>query len=128
MNKLEKIEMQERQTREKIAALQTILKQIDGARTEQENLQIVQLIRALKLSRDELYAFLGSGVLPPSLLGAIGGSAAEPDGSRQPETVYSRPDRKRRNEPTTTTAEPEGNAPDGDGIPNFESEGINHEE
>jgi len=60
----------------------------------------------LKLSRDELYAFLGSGVLPPSLLGAIGGNAAEPDGSRQPETVYSRPDRKRRNEPTTTTTEP----------------------
>ncbi len=59
MNKLEKFDQQEQKTRDKIAALQAILKQIDGQRTEQENLQIVQQVRALKLSRDELYAFLG---------------------------------------------------------------------
>ena len=121
MKKLKKIDQQEQKTREKIAALQSILKQIDGARTEQENLQIVQQFRALKLSRDELYAFLGGGVLPPSLMGAIGGEAAL-------ETIYSRPDRKRRNKPDTT-GEQGADAPEADTeTTNFESEGMNNEE
>jgi type II secretory pathway pseudopilin PulG len=98
MNKLEKIDRQEQKTREKIAALQNILKQIDGARTEQENLQIVQQFRALKLSRDELYAFLGGGVLPPALLGAVGGNA-------EPETIYSQRGRKRNTAPDTDPQE-----------------------
>ena len=62
MKKLEQIDRQEQKTREKIASLQAILKQIDEARTEQENLQIIQQVRALKLSRDELYAFLSGEV------------------------------------------------------------------
>jgi len=127
MKKLEKIDKQEQQTREKIAALQAILKQIDGARTEQENLQIIQQVRALKLSRDELYAFLGGGELPASLAGAIGGAEAA-----APETIYSRRDRKRKNTHDTAT-EPDADAPDftttnGEDTPNYESEGINNEE
>ena len=55
MNKLEKIEHEVQKAREKITAAQSLLKQIENQRTEQENLQIVQQIRALKLSRDELY-------------------------------------------------------------------------
>ena len=55
MKKLEQIERQEQKTREKIAALQDILKDIGKQRTEQEDLQIIQKFRALKLSRDELY-------------------------------------------------------------------------
>ena len=122
MKKLEKIDRQEQQTREKIAALQGILKQIDGARTEQENLQIIQQVRALKLSRDELCGFLGGGVLPPSLMGAIGGNATEP------ETIYSQPERKRRNK-YDNTAEPENETPEADTeTTNYESEGMNHEE
>ena len=122
MNKLEKIDIQEQKTREKITALQAILKQIDGARTEQENLQIVQQVRALKLSRDELYAFLGGGVLPPSLLGAIGG------GEAAPETIYTQPERKRRNERNAATkTETETPETDTETI-NTESEGMNHEE
>jgi hypothetical protein len=128
MNKLEKIDIQEQKTRDKITALQAILKQIDGARTEQENLQIVQQVRALKLSRDELYAFLGGGVLPPSLLGAIGGVEAAP------ETIYTQPERKRRNERNAKT-EPETETPDESRLQetdsettNTESEGMNHEE
>ena len=116
MNKLEKIERQEQKTREKIAALQGLLKQIDGARTEQENLQIVQQVRALKLSRDELYAFLGGGALPPSMLGAISGNT-------EPETIYSRPERKSRYK-TEATTEPEADTE----TTNFESEDMKNEE
>ena len=118
MNKFEKFDLQEQKTREKIAGLQALLKQIDGARMEQENLQIVQQIRALKLSRDELYAFLGSGVLPPSLVGVISGNADAPQ-----ETIYSRQGRKRGNAPDIA-AEPDADTENTD----FESEGMNDEE
>jgi len=125
MNKLEKIDRQEQKTREKIAAMQAILKQIDGQRTEQENLQIVQQVRALRLSRDELYAFISGGALPPTLAGAITGAdtAAEPDGGRLPETIYTQRGKTRRHEPDTVT--PEGDA---ETTTNFEREDMNHEE
>ena len=96
MKKLEKIDRQEQKTREKIAALQSILKEIDGQRTEQENLQIVQKIRALKLSRNELYGFLGSGEMPPALAAAFSGAV------NQPENIYSQNNRKRRNKRDNT--------------------------
>jgi len=118
MNKLEKIDRQEQKTREKIAAMQAILKQIDGQRTEQENLQIVQQVRALRLSRDELYAFISGGALPASLAGAIAGGDAP-----EPETVYSRRSRKSHDAPETET--PEG---DIETTNHFESEGMNNEE
>jgi hypothetical protein len=123
MNKLEKIERQEQKTREKITALQAILRQIDGARTEQENLQIVQQIRALKMSREDLYAFINGGILPASLAGAFVGADAP-----EPETIHSRQGRKRRNEPDNAT-EPEAGTPEGgDMTTNFESEVMNHED
>jgi len=118
MNKLEKIARQEQKTREKIAAMQAILKQIDGQRTEQENLQIVQQVRALRLSRDELYAFISGGELPPTLAGAITGADAP-----EPETIYTQRGRTRRHEPDNG-AEPDGT----ETTTNFESEGMNNEE
>ena len=115
MNKLEKIELEAQKAREKIAAMQAILKQIDGKRTEQENLQIIQQVRALNLSRDELYGFLNNGELPPSLIGAATPTA-------EPENIYSRRERTRRQESETKT-EPEGYAT----ISNTESEDMNDE-
>jgi len=109
MNKLEKIEYEARKAREKIAAMQALLKQIEGQRTEQENLQIIQQIRALKLSRDELYAFLNSGALPASLAGAVS-AAAEPE----PEIIHSRRSKK--------------NLAEQDAITNYESEVTFNEE
>jgi len=91
MKKLEQIERQEQKTREKIAALQDILKDIGKQRTEQEDLQIIQKFRALKLSREELYTFLGGGELPPMLAAAVGNATAD-----QPERIYSQRNRKRR--------------------------------
>jgi type II secretory pathway pseudopilin PulG len=117
MKKLEKIDRQEQQTREKIAALQSLLKQIDGARTEQENFQIIQQFRSLKLSKDELYAFLGGGVLPPVLTGAIIGNT-EP-----PQTIHSRRGGTRRNEPEITET-PDADTENTDN----ESEDLNNEE
>ena len=104
MNKLEKIELEAQKARDKIAAMQTLLKQIDGQRTEQENLQIIRQVRALKLSRDELYAFLSGGALPPALIGAV-------DAAPEQETIYSRRGRQQHTEPQ-----------------NFESEDTNNEE
>jgi len=126
MKKLEKIARQEQKAREKIAAMQALLKQIDGQRTEQENLQIVRQIRALNLSRDELYAFMSGGELPPALAGVIAGDYT----AAEPEQIYSRRDRKRgkksNNEPDTTD-EPQTETPEGE-TTHLESEGMNHEE
>jgi hypothetical protein len=115
MNKLEKIDQQEQKTREKIAAMQALLRQIDGQRTEQENLQIIQQVRALKLSREELYAFINGGDIPASLAGAITAPA-------EPETIYTRRDRTRRHEQNAETSDDNADAT------NFESEDITHED
>lgn len=56
--KLEKIEREMQKMREKIAEYQNRLKELDGQRVEIENLQIVQAVRAMRLSRDELAAFM----------------------------------------------------------------------
>jgi len=115
MNKLEKIEHEAQKARERIAAAQTLLKQIEGQRTEQENLQIIQQVRALKLSRDELYAFLSGGALPTQLIDSVATQLAEP------ETIYSRRSKQRQQtEPDTPGGEPESS--------NNESEGINSED
>jgi len=123
MKKLEKIERQEQKTRDKIATLQGILKQIDGARTEQEDLQIVKNIRALKLSRDELYSFLRSGAIPASLVEALGGT----DTVTEPETIYSQRGKNRKDKKNGNTETPDFIDTNGE-TPNNESEGLTHEE
>ena len=84
MNKLEKIELEAQKARDRIAETQALLKNIESQRTEQENLQIVQQIRALKLSRGDLYAFLANGALPSKLDETPDNTAPEQ------ETIYSR--------------------------------------
>ena len=123
MNKLEKIERDAQKAREKITAMQAILKQIEGQRTEQENLQIVQQVRALKLTRDELYSFLGSGTLPASLVAMIGGDAAiDTAAATEPETIFSRRGKQRNAAPEEKEGDTE-TANDDD-----ESEGTDDEE
>ena len=56
--KIEKIEMEMQKTREKIAEYQNRLKELDGQKTEAENLQIVQLVRSLRIPHNELKAYL----------------------------------------------------------------------
>jgi chromosome segregation ATPase len=71
MTKLEKIEREMQKTKEKITQLQTRLKELDREFAEQEDLQIVEAIRALKLTREELRDFIGKGALPQDRPGAV---------------------------------------------------------
>lgn len=64
--KLEKIEQEMQKTREKITALQNRLKELDAQRNEQENLQIVQLVRSLRLSPQQLKEYLQQAAEQPA--------------------------------------------------------------
>ena len=63
MNKLERIEKDIEKTKDKIAALQKQLRDLEAAKTEQENLQIVQLVRDLHMTPQEFAAFVRDGAL-----------------------------------------------------------------
>ena len=68
MNKLERIEKDIEKTKGKIAALQNQLRELEAAKTEQENLQLVQLVRGLNMTPQEFAAFVRGGALqaPPA--------------------------------------------------------------
>ena len=86
MSKLEKLEREEQKAREKIEELQKLLRGLASQKTEQENLQIVQMVRALKLTREELYEFLKKGALPASIDSS--------NNAQDQETIYSRRSKK----------------------------------
>ena len=65
MNKIERIDKEIAKTREKITEYQNRLRGLEAQKTEAENLQIVQLVRSMRLSPHELSAML-SGYFPPS--------------------------------------------------------------
>ena len=67
-NKLDRIEKDIEKTKGKIAALQNQLRELEAAKTEQENLQIVQLVRGLNMTPEEFAAFVRGGALqaPPA--------------------------------------------------------------
>ena len=66
-NKLDRIERDIEKTKTKIAELQKQLRELEAAKTEQENLQIVQLVRGLNMTPQEFAAFVRGGALqaPP---------------------------------------------------------------
>lgn len=64
--KLDKIEREMQKTREKIAEYQNRLKELEAQKTECENLQIVQLVRSLRLSPQELKTFLQDAAEQPN--------------------------------------------------------------
>ena len=64
MNKIERIDREIQKTREKITEYQNRLKGLEAQKTEAENLQIVQLVRAMKLTPQELNAMLKDGGIP----------------------------------------------------------------
>ena len=57
-NKLDRIERDIEKTKTKIAELQKQLRELEAAKTEQENLQIVQLVRGLNMTPQEFAAFV----------------------------------------------------------------------
>ena len=68
VNKLDRIEKDIEKTKAKIAELQKQLRELEAAKTEQENLQIVQLVRGLNMTPEEFAAFVRGGALqaPPA--------------------------------------------------------------
>ena len=63
-NKIERIDQEIAKTREKIAEQQEKLKDLEAQKTEAENLEIVQMVRALRLTPAPLNAMLSGGTVP----------------------------------------------------------------
>ena len=62
-NKIDRIDKEILKTREKISEHQNKLRSLEAQKAEAENLQIVQLVRAMHLTPAELSALLaGSGI------------------------------------------------------------------
>ena len=79
-NKIERIDQEIAKTREKIAAQQEKLKALEAQKTEAENLEIVQMVRALRMTPAQLSAMLSGGMVP--------GRAAGPADSEQEEMTH----------------------------------------
>lgn len=61
-NKIERIDQEITKTREKIAEYQEKLKTLEAQKTEAENLEIVQMVRALRMTPAQLNAMLSGGM------------------------------------------------------------------
>jgi peptidoglycan hydrolase CwlO-like protein len=80
-NKIERIDGEIQKTREKITEQQEKLKALEAQKTEAENLEIVQMVRALRMTPEQLSAMLSSGSIP----GRDQGSA---DNTEQEDTAH----------------------------------------
>lgn len=63
-SKIERIDQEIAKTREKIAEQQEKLKALEAQKTEAENLEIVQMVRALRMTPAQLSAMLAGGMVP----------------------------------------------------------------
>ena len=79
-NKIERIDQEIAKTREKIAEQQEKLKDLEAQKTDAENLEIVQMVRALRMTPAQLSAMLSGGMVP--------GRAAGPADSEQEEMTH----------------------------------------
>ena len=61
MNKIDRVEREIQKTRSKITEYQNKLKELEAQRTELENFEIVNLVRSMCMTRDELLNFLRCG-------------------------------------------------------------------
>ena len=70
-NKIERIDQEIAKVREKIAEYQEKLKALEAQKTEAENLEIVQMVRALRMPPTQLSAMLSGGTVPGSCAGVM---------------------------------------------------------
>ena len=82
MATVEKIRKDIEKTKEKISAQQTRLRELEAQLTEEENLEIVRMVKAVRMDNKELTAFLkayASGLitLPDGMMEAV--AAADTD-------------------------------------------------
>ena len=80
-NKIQRIDQEIAKVREKIAEYQDKLKTLEAQKTEAENLEIVQMVRALRLTPEQLNAMLSGGTVP-------GMAAASADYDEQEDTDH----------------------------------------
>ena len=73
-NKIKRIDQEIAKVREKITEYQDKLKPLEAQKTEAENLEIIQTVRALRLTPEQLSAMLSGGTVP-------GMAAASADGA-----------------------------------------------
>ena len=66
-NKIERIDQEITKVREKIAEYQEKLKALEAQKTEAENLEIIQMVRALRMTPAQLSAMLSGGTVPSNL-------------------------------------------------------------
>ena len=64
MSKIERIDKEIQKTREKITEYQNRLRGLEAQKTEAENLQIVQLVRSMRLTPQELAGGGIPGIAP----------------------------------------------------------------
>ena len=64
MNKIERIDKEIAKTREKITEYQNRLRGLEAQKTEAENLQIIALVRSMRLTPAELTALLSGEPIP----------------------------------------------------------------
>lgn len=67
-NKIERIDQEITKVREKIAEYQEKLKVLEAQKTEAENLEIVQMVRALRMTPAQLSAMLSGGIVPGNMV------------------------------------------------------------
>ena len=63
-NKIQRIDQEIAKVREKIAGYQEKLKTLEAQKTEAENLEIIQMVRALRMTPEQLNAMLSGGTVP----------------------------------------------------------------
>ena len=80
-NKIERIDQEITKVREKIAEYQEKLKALEVQKTEAENLEIVQMVRALRMTPAQLSAMLSGGTVP-------GMAAASANYNEQEDTAH----------------------------------------
>lgn len=66
-NKIERIDQEIAKTREKIAEYQEKLKALEAQKTEAENLEIVQMVRTMRMTPAQLSVLLSGGTVPSSM-------------------------------------------------------------
>ena len=69
-NKIERIDQEIAKTREKIAEQQEKLKALEAQKTEAENLEIVQMVRAVRMTPAQLNALLAGGMVSGQATGS----------------------------------------------------------
>ena len=80
-NKIKRIDQEIAKGLEKITEYQDKLKTLEAQKTEAENLEIIQTVRALRLTPEQLSALLSGGTVP-------GMAAASADSNEQEDTDH----------------------------------------